>query len=485
VRSPAGLASRLSLRLRLTFLATVAAAVVLSVGAVLLYGRLRAALGDALTAELRVRADDVAAQIEAGTEPVLGQGLPTQVVTGDGTVVIPRDEEPLATTAELAQAGPELVVDRAVATTGGRARLLVRRLPTGDGRFVAVAVSIAPIERAERSLALVLGIAGPAMLAVVAAMAWLLTGAALRPVARMTQRAATISLRDPSRSLRDPSRSLRDPSRSLRDPSRPRRDPSRRNPDAPAGPDDRLPEPVGRDEIAQLGRTLNAMLERIAATLAHERAFVDDASHELRTPLAVLRGELELARLEGGGDPATAAALDSALEEADRVVALTERLLVLARADAGGPGEAGEPVALAEVLAPVVARVGGGPVVVDLDVGVAAVHADAQALEQVFTNLVANALGWARTRVALRARTEGSTVVVTVADDGPGFDPAVLDRAFDRFSRAGTARSRPGGAGLGLAIVAALVARQGGEVGATNGGDLGGAVVSVRLPSAP
>ncbi len=471
MRSPAGLASRLSLRLRLTFLATVAAAVVLSVGAVLLYGRLRAALGDALTAELRVRADDVAAQIEAGTEPVLGQGLPTQVVTGDGTVVIPRDEEPLATTAELAQAGPELVVDRAVATTGGRARLLVRRLPTGDGRFVAVAVSIAPIERAERSLALVLGIAGPAMLAVVAAMAWLLTGAALRPVARMTQRAATISLRDPSRSLRDP--------------SRPRRDPSRRNPDAPAGPDDRLPEPVGRDEIAQLGRTLNAMLERIAATLAHERAFVDDASHELRTPLAVLRGELELARLEGGGDPATAAALDSALEEADRVVALTERLLVLARADAGGPGEAGEPVALAEVLAPVVARVGGGPVVVDLDVGVAAVHADAQALEQVFTNLVANALGWARTRVALRARTEGSTVVVTVADDGPGFDPAVLDRAFDRFSRAGTARSRPGGAGLGLAIVAALVARQGGEVGATNGGDLGGAVVSVRLPSAP
>lgn len=446
------LAARFSLRSRLTFLAASGAAVVLTLGALVLYGGLRSALDEAVTAELRVRAADVAAELGAGVSPAVGDGLVTQVLTAEGRVLDPPGSAPIVTTEELRAVGAELVVDRPLAGIGTQARLLVRpvRLENGDQALVAVAGSTAPIRRAQQRLAIVLGVVGPAMVLGVAAAAWLLTGAALRPVARMTRRAASLSLREP---------------------------------------DTRLPQPSGRDEIAQLGLTLNAMLDRIAETVAHERAFVDDASHELRSPLAVLRSELELARmdLDEGHDPArTQAALDSALEETDRLSSLTERLLVLARADAGRLAGAPEPVAVRDLTRRVVDRVDTGSLEVALHIEDVSVFADRLAVEQLFTNLVANAAGWARTRIFIGASGGGdTTTTVVVADDGPGFDPAILERAFDRFSRADAARGRTGGAGLGLAIVAAISDAVGGQAIARNGPPLGGAVVEVRLPSGP
>jgi two-component system OmpR family sensor kinase len=442
-------ASRFSLRLRLTVLAAGAAAVVLTLGALLLYGGLQSALDDAVTAELRVRADDVAAELQVGAPPTVGGGLLTQVLTPEGRVLNPPGASSILNADDLRAAPGELIVDRPVVAVGTRARLLLRPAHDADGaqRLVAVAGSTAPISRAQQRLEVVLGVAGPVMVMVVAAMAWLLTGAALRPVSQMTRHAAGISLREP---------------------------------------DARLPQPAGRDEIAQLGRTLNAMLDRIADTMAHERAFVDNASHELRSPLAVLRSELELTRLELGEKErpaATLAALDSALEETDRVTLLTERLLVLARADAGRLVGAPEAVAFATLVRRVLERIKTAPLRIDVDVGDATAFADPVALEQLLTNLITNAARWARGRIVVSAARDGPAVVLVVADDGPGFDPQILQRPFDRFSRADAARGRSGGAGLGLAIVAAITEALGGQVATRNGMPLGGAVVETRLPA--
>jgi two-component system OmpR family sensor kinase len=443
------LASRFSLRLRLTFLAAAAAAVVLTVGALLLYGGLRSAIDNAVTTELRVRAQDVAADLDRGAPLPAGGGLITQVLTGDGRVLQPPGADPLPTSSEIRAPGYELVFDRSIAGIGAHGRLLLQRINSQHSptTLVAVAGSTAPIRAAQERLVIVLGAAGPAMVMAVAAMSWVLTGAALRPVSRMTSTAQTISLRHP---------------------------------------DSRLPQPAGRDEIASLAGTLNAMLGRIADTMAHERAFIDDASHELRSPLAVLRGELELGRLElrEGQDPArTRAVLDSALEETDRLVALTERLLVLARADAGRLVGASEPVALDDLVRRVLGRIRTDRVDVQATVGDMSALADPVALEQLLANVIANAAAWASSRVQVQAALEDGVMVVQVADDGPGFDTGILDRVFDRFSRADTTRARSDGTGLGLAIVAAIADALGGSVTARNGPPLGGAVVEIRLPS--
>src|SRR5439155_312324 len=228
-------------------------------------------------------------------------------------------------------------------------------------------------------------------------------GAALRPVRRMSQEADAISLAQAGR---------------------------------------RLPQPEGEDEIAQLGRTLNVMLDRIEAAFARERMFLDDASHELRTPIAVLRAELEVALLDLAGGQAQTGPVDrealerslrSALEEANRLAHLAEDLLVLARATAGRLPLRRRPVdvrVLAEEAARrgsngAAGRAGAAGVAVQVDGPAAQAVVDPARLEQVINNLVGNARRFARRRVQVGVRTEGDDVVVTVADDGPGF-PAAL-----------------------------------------------------------
>ncbi|HEU5085103.1 MAG TPA: ATP-binding protein [Acidimicrobiales bacterium] len=450
MKALAALAARLSLRVRLTVLSALGAALVLPLVVLLLQGAVRDALNDAVTAELRVRADDVAAELGAGVTPVVTDGLVTQVLAPDGTVVRPDGADPLVGSDELPErAGDELVRDRAVPAVGEHTRVLARRLTArAGGGWVVVAGSTSPIVEVERRLAVLLGVAGPLLVLAVAATAWMLTRSALQPVRRMTRRASTISLEEPR---------------------------------------ERLPQPPGGDEIAELGRTLNGMLDRIEQTVAHERAFVDDASHELRTPIAVLRGELELARMELAarepGDPLRA--IDSALEETDRLARITEHLLVLARADAGRLADTRERVSLMTATAHVIDRVDAGNVQLQVTGVEGHVVADPDLVDQLLTNLVGNAVRFARTTVRVGIRIEGDAVVVEVDDDGPGFDPAVLDRALDRFSRSGTSRTRSGGgAGLGLAIVAAIVDSLDGQIELENDGLLGGATVTVHLPRA-
>jgi signal transduction histidine kinase len=247
----------------------------------------------------------------------------------------------------------------------------------------------------------------------------------------------------------------------------------------------RLPLPDSLDEVHRLGSTLNEMLARLEQGLEHERAFVADASHELRSPLAVLKAELEVALLENGTPDELRAAVGSAVEETDRVIALAEDLLVLARAEQGSlplnarqvnaddlVGEirdAYEPAATQAGRA-LIARLEDGPLLTG----------DPEQLQRALSNLVDNALRYGRGPISIQTRTCGDSVELHVTDQGPGFPPELLAHAFARFTRGDNARTR-GGVGLGLAIVQAIAHAHHGQAHAANRPD-GGADVWLTLP---
>ncbi|MCW2598316.1 MAG: two-component sensor histidine kinase [Frankiales bacterium] len=268
----------------------------------------------------------------------------------------------------------------------------------------------------------------------------------------------------------------------------------------------RVPESDPRTEVGSLSRSFNAMLTQIETAFAERsaseaearaseirmRRFVGDASHELRTPLTSIRGFAELYRQ--GALPAQAdvdRAMNRVENEAARMGLLVDDLLLLARLDQQRPLErapvdllelAGDAVQDAKALDPArsvhleVVATGPAPVV----------SGDAQRLRQVFGNLVANALTHTppATPVVLRVSSTASTAVVEVVDSGPGIAPEDRPRVFERFFRTDSSRTRAsGGSGLGLSIVAALVAAHGGHVDVeeTPGG---GATFRVSLPLA-
>jgi two-component system OmpR family sensor kinase len=243
--------------------------------------------------------------------------------------------------------------------------------------------------------------------------------------------------------------------------------------------------PPADDEIGRLGATLNEMLARLEAAFERERGFVADASHELRSPLAVLRTELELALREGRTGEELRAALASAAEETDRLNQLAEDLLVLARSDQGELQLHTEKLAARELLERAGRRYAGRAkgagrsIEVEPD-GDVRVLVDGPRIDQALTNLVENALRHGGGNVTLSAEEGDGAVELHVRDEGPGFPDGFLPSAFDRFTRADHARAR-GGAGLGLAIVAAIAAAHGGEASARNRPG-GGADAWIRLP---
>jgi signal transduction histidine kinase len=208
------------------------------------------------------------------------------------------------------------------------------------------------------------------------------------------------------------------------------------------------------------------MLARLEAALERERGFVADASHELRTPLAILKTELELALRDGRTAEELREALRSASDETDRLGRLAEDLLVLARSDRGELALRLEPIQARELLERVAARFrSSGEVSVEAPDGLA-VEADPVRLEQALSNLVANAGEHGGGPIALSAERHDDQLKLHVCDDGPGLPPGFAEHAFERFTRADPARGA-GGAGLGLAIVAAIARAHGGRAGTT------------------
>jgi signal transduction histidine kinase len=430
------------------------ALVLVAVG-LFVYSRVGSDLDAALDQSLRTRADDLAAVADSAP---LGRGDANRLVESDESLaqVIAADGmvrysstglrgDALLSDAELdrARRAPLFVNRDSVAGFDERMRLLAR---PSDADVVIVGASREDREEALASLGGVLLIGGPMALLLAALAAYGVATAALRPVTAMRREAAEISRLGSGR---------------------------------------RLPVPPGRDELAELGETLNEMLARLERSAERERGFVASASHELRTPLALLRAELELALREGRTPEELREAVASAASESDRLTQLAEDLLVLARADEGRLPVQPERFPVAGLLETAARRFQvraaetGRELRVNATDGLA-VWADRLRVEQALANLVDNALRHGDGPVELGAEPAGDGVRLHVLDRGPGFEPSLDGHAFERFARGDRARSR-GGTGLGLAIVDAIARSHGGRAGAEARGG-GGADVWIELP---
>ena len=252
----------------------------------------------------------------------------------------------------------------------------------------------------------------------------------------------------------------------------------------------RLPASPGRDEVGALTTSFNAMLDRLAASqaglgeaLEAQRRFVADASHELRTPLTTIRTSAEFLREQPEAAPEDRTeALGDVIAESERMGALVDGLLLLARSDAGLQG-APVPVDLAGLAVEAAQRYRrAGRDVRAVVPGAVVVAGDRDALARLVANLVENGVRHGAGEVLIDVRPEAAEAVLRVADRGPGFPPGTEARVFERFARLDPARSGPG-TGLGLAIARSIAVAHGGSIRATNR-DGGGALVEVRLPLA-
>ena len=436
-----------SLRSRLAVLFAVGSAVMMVVLVAALYVVLDRALLSSVDRGLHTRADDLTelATDEEGEVPVSDRFV--QVVTLDGTVTSPTSgpgvDGSALTVDQLHHLGGDQIFEVDVAALGGTSRLLARPITVkGEQRVLIVGSSLDSYEHTREKLALSLLVASPLMIAALAGSGWLLAGAALRPVRRMTEQTEEISVTELDR---------------------------------------RLAVPESHDEIAHLAETINELLDRVERAVRHERRFVDDASHELRTPISILRGELELALARPGDHEEVVASLESALDETLRLGRLADDLLVLARSRTGELALHPRSVDLGAAASRVARLLGEG---VPIDVtGSARAWADPDRVEQILLNLVTNAKRYASTRVTVTVRELDQRAELTVADDGPGFPPSMLPVTFERFVRPDTARGRvTGGTGLGLSIAATLARSQGATIDAGNGPRPRGAWVRLVFP---
>ncbi|HUB37085.1 MAG TPA: HAMP domain-containing sensor histidine kinase [Solirubrobacteraceae bacterium] len=343
-----------------------------------------------------------------------------------------------------------------VGSSGLHYRAYARRDPEDSGVTVA-AVPLGDVEATLHRLLVVEGLVLAGVLLALGVAAFLLVRAGLQPLERMAAAADAIAAGDLGRRV------------------------------SPAS---------ARSEVGRLGLALNGMLARLERAFARRREseerlrqFLADSSHELRTPLAAIRGYAELFRMGAAREPAEVElAMRRIEEESARMGVLVEDLLTLARLDEGREAMR-EPVDLAALAGDAVADARATApqrkIALTAQDGAALVAGDPDQLRQVLVNLMGNALVHtpSGSPIEVAVRHEGESVTVSVRDHGPGLppgsDPA---RLFERFWRAEGGRERgSAGAGLGLAIVAEIVAAHGGEARASDAPG-GGALFAVQLP---
>jgi signal transduction histidine kinase len=244
----------------------------------------------------------------------------------------------------------------------------------------------------------------------------------------------------------------------------------------------RLTPSTRSTELAALAATMNDMLDRLERAVTGQRQFVSDVSHELRSPLATIRGTIETGMFE----PSTLVESGpAAIGEIDRLDDLIDDLLALAHLDEAERIQP-EELDLDEVVASHVAALGHSTVTINTrNVHHARLLANRRAIDGLVRNLLDNALRHARREVNVSVTAAEQYVTLVVDDDGVGVPAADRERIFDRFARLDEGRARDrGGAGLGLAVVAAAARAHGGIVGVADAPS-GGARFEVRLPCSP
>ena len=323
--------------------------------------------------------------------------------------------------------------------------LVVRTTHQGGPAYLVVGATMSDTSEELSRLALLFAIALPAALLVSSVIGWLLAGAALRPMRRMSAEAAAVG--------------------------------------AGAG-DQRITVPRGEPSLALLATTLNTTFDRLEDAIRRERRFAANASHELRTPLATLKAEVDTALSAPRSQAELREALESAAAEVRQLIAIAEGLLVLAREGDGGLPIVRAPVSLGELvvdrLAAFSTAADAEGVTLKAEVQDATVDIDRRRARQAIDNLIANALRHtpAGGLVTVSAAAGADGVRLSVEDDGDGFSETALQSAFEPFN-AGAGEG--GGAGLGLALAHAVAVAHGGSASAGNRPG-GGAVVTLSLP---
>lgn len=366
---------------------------------------------------------------------------------GDARVWIFRDGRAI----ERPRASPSTAA--AVASVARRAPTTLD-VPRADERLMAVpivaggrragtlvtGISLAPYEETRRT-ALIGSLAfALTLLALVGIAVWWLLRSALAPVARMTQQAAAWSEHDLDHRFD-------------------------------------LGEP--HDELTRLGATLDALLDRLAASLRHERRFSAEVSHELRTPLAKLIAETELAlrRARSGGEYRRT--LETVLDTGHQIARIVEALVAAAR-DAAGPRGIADAASVAHAVADAVehsARSHGVSVEVRDPARALRVGVDPDLAERILHPVVENACRYGRSAVRVELARDGAGVVFSVRDDGPGVEPGEEERIFQPAVRGSAGATAGGGAGLGLALARRLARSAAGDV------EVDGDAFVVRLPA--
>lgn len=455
-----GRLDRFSLRARIGVLAALVAALMVALVSAAAFVTVRVNILQTLDANLLTRAT-AAAQSELANPLAITRVSPDVLGAADLRIALldalgdvqsteGRAAEPLLSPVELAVArGLQESSVRTVRDDGVEYRVV--SVQAGPGQALVMAQRLDATYQVLRRLGIALPLVGAAGVALAALAGLAVAGAGLRPVQRLT--AATERV---------------------------------------AATGDLRPIPVtGSDELARLTRSFNEMLAALAASQDQQRRLVADAGHELRTPLTSMRTNLELlASAERPGAPELpegerAEILADVSAQVAELSTLVGDLVELAREDA--PQIVHQWVELPDVVARALDRARRrGDVEFVATLAPWTLVGDATALERAVLNLLDNAAKWsppgATVRVTMR-QIDSWSIVLEVADAGPGIAEQDLPRVFDRFYRADNARTMPG-SGLGLSIVRQVAVRHGGAVWAGRAPE-GGALLVLRLPGRP
>ncbi len=252
---------------------------------------------------------------------------------------------------------------------------------------------------------------------------------------------------------------------------------------------ERLPETGGDDELARLTGVLNGLLERLEKSFAQASRFAADASHELRTPLAIMRGSIEEA-IHADPSAPEAPFLVGLLEENQRLAAIAEKLLLLARADAGKLIAGSEEINLSDLIEEIaedisiLAEAKGVSLRSQVDPGIL-VTGDRPLLRQLLLNLFDNAVnynvsaGWIRASV----QRDGRNAIFSISNSSDGIPVEMRPRLFERFFRVSDSRDRQsGGAGLGLSLCREIAWAHNGSLELVSS-DANGTTFRLTLPS--